>query len=53
MRLSAPVRGAIYGLALVVAVPLAWTGGQSKGALLLGGVAVFGMLLELVAVRRR
>lgn len=53
MRLDAPLRGVIYGLALVVAVPLAWSAGKVLSALVIGGIAVVGIGLEVFQKGRR
>lgn len=53
MRLGAPLRGVVYGLALIVAVPLAWQAGQQKAALSIGAVALFGIGLEAVRTGRK
>ncbi len=52
LRLGAPLRGAVYGLTLVIAVPLAWMAGQTVSAVFVGGVAVLGKGLEVLATRR-
>ena len=53
LRLDAPLRGVIYGLALVVAVPLAWSAGKVLSALVIGGIAVVGIGLEVFQKGRR
>ncbi len=53
MRLGAPVRGAIYGLAQIVGVPLAWMAGKWPAALLIGVASICGMGLEVLADRLR
>ena len=53
MRLGAPIRGVVYGLALVVGVPLAWTAGDEKAALFIGAVALFGIGLEAMSTVRK
>jgi hypothetical protein len=39
MRLGAPLRGVVYGFALIVAAPVAWQSGEQKAALFMGAVA--------------
>ena len=46
MRLGAPLCAVVYGLALIVAAPLAWQAGNEKVALFIGAVAIFGIALE-------
>jgi hypothetical protein len=46
MQLGASVRGVVYGFALIIAVPLAWTDSQLLPALLIGGSALIGMGME-------
>jgi hypothetical protein len=53
VRLGAPVRGVVYGLALIVAAPVAWQAGNYKAALIIGAVALFGIGLEAVRTGRK
>jgi hypothetical protein len=53
VRLGAPVRGVVYGLAVVMAVPLAWSAGNKLAAILIGGVALFGIGLEALVIWRK
>ena len=53
MRLGAPLRGVVFGLALVAGVPLAWSAGHTLAAIFVGGIAIFGICLEALNVRRK
>jgi hypothetical protein len=53
VRLGAPLRGVVYGFALVIAAPVAWAADQTAAAVFVEGVAVLGIGLEAVASRRR
>ena len=53
VRLGAPLRGVVYGLALVVAVPLAWSAGNKLPAVVMAGAVVIGIGLEVLPIRRR
>jgi hypothetical protein len=46
VQLGASFRGIVYGFALIVAVPLAWTSGRPLPALLIGVVALVGISIE-------
>jgi hypothetical protein len=48
MQLGASLRGMVYGFALIVAAPLAWTGSKPAAALLIGTVALIGIGFEAV-----
>jgi hypothetical protein len=52
MQLGASLRGVVYGFALIVAAPLAWTTGQTVAAIFIGGVAGLGIGLEFMATRK-
>ena len=48
LLLDSPLRGTIYGVALIVAVPLAWQAGQPLPAVFIGGISVLGMAFEVI-----
>jgi hypothetical protein len=53
VRLGAPIRGVVYGLALIVGAPITWQAGQQKAAVFIGAVAIFGIGLEAVRSSQR
>jgi hypothetical protein len=48
-----PVRGVLYAVTLIVAVPLAWQAGEQKAALFIGAVALFGIGVEAMSTVRK
>jgi hypothetical protein len=52
LQLGASLRGAVYAFALIVAAPVAWSAGQTVAAAFIGGVAILGIGLEVLATRR-
>ncbi|MDQ6917831.1 MAG: hypothetical protein M3Z98_00590 [Candidatus Dormibacteraeota bacterium] len=48
VQLGASIRGVVYGFALLVAVPQAWTAGKPLVAFLIGLVVLFGIVVEAV-----
>jgi hypothetical protein len=52
LQLGATLRGVVYGFALMIASPFAWSAGQTVAALFIGGVAVLGMGLEVLATQQ-
>jgi hypothetical protein len=52
VQLGASLRGVVYGFAMVIAAPVAWSAGQTVAAVFIGGVAILGIGLEVVATHR-
>jgi hypothetical protein len=52
VQLGASLRGVVYGFALVIAASVAWSAGQTVAAVFIGGVAILGIGLEVVATQR-
>ncbi len=48
VQLGALIRGVVYGFALLVAAPQAWTAGKPLVTILIGLVVVFGVSVEAV-----
>jgi hypothetical protein len=53
VQLGASLRGIVYGFALIIAVPLAWSAGKPLPALLIGAAALFGIGVEAAIHLRR
>ena len=53
MQLGASLRGVVYGSALIVAVPFAWTAGKILPAFFIATVALIGIGVEAVIYNRR
>ena len=48
MQLGASLRGMVYGFAVIVAAPLAWTVGKGIAALFIAAIALLGIVVEAV-----
>jgi hypothetical protein len=46
MQLGASLRGMVYGFAVIVAAPLAWTVGKAMAALFIAAIALLGIGVE-------
>ena len=53
LQLGASLRGVVYGFALIVAAPVAWTAGKPLPALFIGAVALISIAAEAVIHSRR